>query len=608
MSVSDTALDSAVATGYFECSLCEQTRHTSGGVEVTRMYNFVDWEVIAVSESIANLSVSMTRHMVMSETEDGRCLIGSDHLETKDEYLARIKNLPSWRVRSYTRREDRDIVVCTDCFAGASDCFVNNSDCVPRIASVEDYTFNGFTEIPVDEREAFLIDRIVEAYDGSKMSWSRVGLRNDARELVSTYLRHIAWAENNFEGFPIDYAEDPHSFEVSSDQMRKALTMRGVDVVEFVRNATYALSASGYNPENQNGCISHHDWMECGRCETAGHEDEYTWVVDAWDGESWCESCRDNYACYCDHCDQYETGDFCDANFESSEATVIHNYSWSPNPLNFWYVDRHGDLDFSSVNGGRETLAPSSTLYMGFELEMEMRDYNVNRVEIAEHLLADWPTDSIYFKHDASLNCGIEMVTHPMTLEAFKQMPFEGLDELGKKGVRSWNTSTCGMHIHLSRRAFRGSTHIWAFSQLVAQNSAEMIAIAGRNSERFGNLDTESMVEGLREHLKGSYSARYNAINYQNRYTLELRMFKGSLRHQRVLANLEFAHAAHAYSSRLTANSIIAGAKSMKEAARAGALSWSKFAEFIQNNADTYQNLIAILEEKSLLTVENGAN
>jgi hypothetical protein len=58
----------------------------------------------------------------------------------------------------------------------------------------------------------------------------------------------------------------------------------------------------------------------------------------------------------------------------------------------------------------------------------------------------------------------------------------------------------------------------------------------------------------------------------------------------------------------LTASSIIAGETSLKEAAKAGALRWAAFAAYILDNKTEYPNLITLLEEKSLLTVNQGAN
>lgn len=607
MSIVDTAPEGAVAEGYFECSLCGGTAHNTRGVLVSRGFVDIDWSSLHLSESDYYFSTQLARRVVLDTDEFGREIIGSDRYENSGEYLARVSGdgASKWTIRAEALVDRRDVMVCANCNDEIEPCFVNDDDCVVRIPTSDGTVYSEWLDLSPEAQSEFISRQLVENYANRStlsMRW-RVAVSNTS-DLMALYFKHLAWAENGFRGTPLDYALNPFGGAVSVEVFADLLALRSLDLSVFKREMRFTLSRYAYSPDNSNGCSEHTDWVECARCDTAYHEDDVCWVTGPYDGESWCANCRDAAAEYCESCEEYEMGSACSG---GSSSEGVHSYSWSPNPLQFWRVDGDGDLVATPISGGRDVVAPASSLYMGFELEMEMKG-NCGPGDVADHLLELWPDESIYFKTDSSLNYGVEMVSHPMTLEAFKRMPLDSLATLAEMGVRSWNTSTCGMHIHLSRRAFKGNTHIWAFSHLLAQNVEQMVAIAGRNSERFGRLDTEFMAEGLRNHLKGEYSARYSAINYQNRFTLELRMFKGTLRYERVLANLEFAHAAHAYTAKLSANSIIGGAKSMKEAAKSGALGWAKFAEFIQSNADLYQNLITILTEKSLLTVENGAN
>ncbi len=82
--------------------------------------------------------------------------------------------------------------------------------------------------------------------------------------------------------------------------------------------------------------------------------------------------------------------------------------------------------------------------------------------------------ECIYIKSDGSLNSGMEIVTHPMSLNYHKtKMPWE---EVVHKAVRldyrSHKTSTCGLHIHVNQphlgvpakrrtSAFRGYFILW---------------------------------------------------------------------------------------------------------------------------------------------------
>ena len=60
-----------------------------------------------------------------------------------------------------------------------------------------------------------------------------------------------------------------------------------------------------------------------------------------------------------------------------------------------------------------------------------------------------------YVKSDGSLNDGFELVTHPCTLEThLQQVPWrETLEALRGMGYRSHAPGTCGLHVHVSRKA-----------------------------------------------------------------------------------------------------------------------------------------------------------
>ena len=65
-----------------------------------------------------------------------------------------------------------------------------------------------------------------------------------------------------------------------------------------------------------------------------------------------------------------------------------------------------------------------------------------------------------YCKHDGSLDDGFEIVTHPMSLEyQLHEMPWdEVLREAIAQGYLSHQAGTCGLHVHVSRKAF-GDTY-----------------------------------------------------------------------------------------------------------------------------------------------------
>jgi len=76
----------------------------------------------------------------------------------------------------------------------------------------------------------------------------------------------------------------------------------------------------------------------------------------------------------------------------------------------------------------------------------------------AEKLMAigNRVTDNIHIKHDGSLNEGMEIVTHPMTLTYHReQMPWQ---EITQKALQLGNyshcTETCDLHVRVNRNSF----------------------------------------------------------------------------------------------------------------------------------------------------------
>jgi hypothetical protein len=225
----------------------------------------------------------------------------------------------------------------------------------------------------------------------------------------------------------------------------------------------------------------------CSHCEQViTVDDEYNDV----EGELWCRICTRDEATWCDMCDNYFTGysysaddssdtmcercfenntsycEECDNYFvdgcrydhdEESDSRIIHDYSYRPDPI------FHSSED------------EQTRLYFGIEIETEIRggDYGERRVaaEYAQRL----ERESIaYLKSDGSLDCGFEIVTHPLSHNYFMNdanVLWETIGTLKDRySMMAWGTKTCGLHIHISRNGFSGGSHQHRFLQLVYNN------------------------------------------------------------------------------------------------------------------------------------------
>lgn len=276
-----------------------------------------------------------------------------------------------------------------------------------------------------------------------------------------------------------------------------------------------------YFPGMCTSCSEQH--RACEECQDVIHEDDGNIIGS---DTIMCNPCTSRHATWCEQCDRFEWNqDLC-----SPHDDNIHSYGYKPQPM------FHGTDEANPM------------LHFGFELEVEARRAELS--EGAELMVNGWG-DFVYLKEDSSIDFGFEIVTHPATLSYLQnEVDWRVITRLRDLGFRSWDTSTCGLHVHIDRRAFRDRTHIMAMSYLLNNNRTLSERIAGRNSD-YGIIGTtckRDNVWTLKNYGRGRGGERYMAINLQNTSTIEIRMFKGSLKVERILSALEYCHALVQYS------------------------------------------------------------
>lgn len=221
-------------------------------------------------------------------------------------------------------------------------------------------------------------------------------------------------------------------------------------------------------------------------------------------------------------------------------------------------------------------------LYLGLELEIET---NGEMRQARDLCLATFPS---ICKADGSLSSeGMEWVSSPRTPALWRQdrqAVTDTLLRLRRMGCRSYNTTTCGLHIHLSKAAFLGTAHIYKFLALVYHNPQFILRISRRASmdamcqwAGFSDCTLHKLPQKVK--LGGSF-ARYAAVNLQNARTLELRFFRGTLNPDGVYRALQFAEALWDYSRDV----------SLEDAPHLG-----KFREYITAHSKAYPDLAAFL-------------
>ncbi len=249
-------------------------------------------------------------------------------------------------------------------------------------------------------------------------------------------------------------------------------------------------------------CVRH--YTRCERCGTLISNDS----VYQYDGENLCRDCYD------DRC----------------EFGPIHDYNYMP------------DLVFHGKGLRR------------FGVELEIDEGGESTAHARRFLdIANRNTENLYIKTDGSLDDGLELVTHPMTLDYhLNEMPWEDiLHEAKQLGYRSHGAGTCGLHVHISRMAF-GCTYetqescIARLVYFVEKFWPELLRFSRRTQAQLNRWAARyGMKLCPREqlnHAKDSCAGRYTAVNLTNADTIELRLFRGTLKLNTLIATLQMVN------------------------------------------------------------------
>ena len=177
--------------------------------------------------------------------------------------------------------------------------------------------------------------------------------------------------------------------------------------------------------------------------------------------------------------------------------------------------------------------------FIGVELEVECGDESRSACASAVNDVVNKEGRMMFFENDGSLSHGFEMITQPMSLPAHREL-FKFLNQPGlTKGMRSHATSTCGLHVHVSRS---GLTPLQIQKIVAFVNSPDnewfIRALARRYSTGYCNIKEKKIGNGIHTSFD-----RYEAVNLTNSKTIEFRIFRGSLKYEAVIAAIEFCHA-----------------------------------------------------------------
>jgi len=328
------------------------------------------------------------------------------------------------------------------------------------------------------------------------------------------------------------------------------------------------------------------EFVTCDRCGTAVRTDD----AESDDDHSYCQDCYYDYYTRCTDCNYIISRD--DAEYPDDDSddpycyncysdheneAAIHDYSFKPAPV--FYGD-----------GSR---------YFGVELEIDEGGKNRDK---AEELLnvANYYEENIYIKVDSSLNDGLELVTHPATLEYHQNTMrwTELLNKAKELGYLSHKTDTAGLHIHVNRNTFgfnvnEQEENISRVLYFVEHHWDELLKFSRRTAsqmKRWANrYGYKNNPKEVMDYAKSGCLGRYTCVNITNYDTIEFRMFRGTLKFTTLIAAIQMVDA-------------ICEAAILMPDERISGLSWTDFVKSLP--IDKYHELIVYLKERQLYVNE----
>ena len=291
---------------------------------------------------------------------------------------------------------------------------------------------------------------------------------------------------------------------------------------------------------------------------------------------------RESEACY-ENTDEHNERPYCAHCFHAvDQEQLIHNHSYKPEPIFYGKGPRFFGVELEMDGGGEYSTHASALLAVANQKSMKA-----------------------YVKHDGSLSNGFELVTHPMSLDVhLHEMPWK---ELCRKAIslsyRSHQVSTCGLHIHVSRRAF-GTTEseqdaaIARVLYFFEKHWSKLLRFSRRTPRQLERWASRYGYQGQPMEIldyakKGYRGGRHACINLRNVDTVEFRIFRGTLKSNTILAALELV-------DRICDLAVSLSDRELK------GLTWAAFVSTI--TTDNFPELVRYLNERGLYGSETSEN
>lgn len=244
----------------------------------------------------------------------------------------------------------------------------------------------------------------------------------------------------------------------------------------------------------------------------------------------------DKYDCTCVAC-HLRTGKAVYNSFDGRmHGTFVHSYS--DQPTNGWKP--------------RRTQGEVAPYFLGVELETDNDSLEWDNDTATSF---SRPKGFWFAKSDSSVS-GPEFASMPASMNWWRKHE-KDMDRMFRSlihgGFRSYDNDNCGMHVNISRSAFKDAAHLFRFLTLIHTNATWAIAMAQRTESSAGHwapCDLHNTTRRRRTANRmftppyGWAAKKYTALGApEDMLRFEFRLPRGTLRTDRFYKNLEWTHA-----------------------------------------------------------------
>ena len=265
-----------------------------------------------------------------------------------------------------------------------------------------------------------------------------------------------------------------------------------------------------------------------------------------------CMNCADGRYVVCENCGEVVDIDYV-TYVDVDDAWCCHGCAPETSSE---YVDCYGSTyatTFLALDSEKATRA--SVPFLGIELETDCDGCFDGAASYLHGLFGSWAD----LKEDTSIgDSGIEIAAQPQTprFALVGYLWHDALSELSRMGATSHDAGTCGLHVHIDRTFLNAPYMACTLDRLFQTHRKEWIAFSRRTPgqletySKFGVVEyggtlTPKQKREAWDKEKRRFD-RYQVVNLSNSETIEVRLWRGTLRERTFRATIE-ATAALAY-------------------------------------------------------------